>query len=148
MWRFLVSLMLIGSIANAAHACECPHGTHKENFRWAKSIFVGQAIAVGTNKQIHSRISDRPLYSVTFKVEKRLKGKKADSITVLTDSCSSMCCMVSFEEGKKYLVYVYKNGFVPSDCAWSAELKSDRAERNLKELNSFWFRVKPRLWPF
>jgi len=105
-------------------------------------------MTVGTNEVFNSRISSRPLYAVTFKVKKRWKGAKGDRINVITDSCASMCCLVRFQEGRKYLVYVYERGFVPSDCAWSAEMKSERAERNLKDLNSFWFRMKARMWRF
>jgi hypothetical protein len=148
MWRILLSLIFVGLSAPVAVACECPIGTHKENFRWAKAIFIGDAVSVGTSKLSNPKISDRPLYSITFKVEKMWKGAKKKEVSVLTDSCASMCCLVQFREGARYLVYVYEDSFVPSDCAWSAEIESQRAQENMKDLNSFWFRMKARLWRF
>jgi len=137
--------IILGAIG--VSACECDW-RHKEEFRSAKAIFVGEALSVGANKISNPKISDRPLYPIRFKVLKRWKGVRHGEVTVFTDSCASMCCQIKFDEGKKYLVYVYKDSFVPSDCTLSAELGSHRAEANLKDLSSLWFRLKARLWPF
>ena len=142
----LVLLFVAGAVVTTA--CECPIGTHRENFRWAKTIFVGEAVSVGTSKLFNPKVSDRPLYAVTFNVERRWKGAGGREVTVLTDSCASMCCQIRFREGGRYVVYVHEDSFVPSDCAWSAELDSDKAGENMRDLNSFWFRLKARMWPF
>jgi hypothetical protein len=147
MRRILLSLLFVALGATAASACEC-EWRHQKEFRRAKSIFVGEAVSVGTHKITNPKISDQPLYPVTLKVLKRWKGARGGEVTLLTDSCASMCCQIKFNEGKKYLVYVYEDSFVPSDCALSAELGSHRAEVNMKDLNRFWFRLKARLWPF
>ena len=148
MRRIILSFMFVVLSAPVVAACECPIGTHKENFRWAKAIFIGEAMSVGTSKLSNPKISDRPLYAITFKVEKMWKGAKKKEISVLTDSCASMCCLVQFREGAKYLVYMYEDSFVPSDCARSAEIESHRAQENMKDLNRFWFRTKARVWRF
>ena len=148
MRRLLLSVLFVGLSTTVVTACECPVGTHKENFRWAETIFIGEAVSVGTSKLSNPKISDRSLYSITFKVEKWWKGAKKKEVTVLTDSCASMCCLVRFREGARYLVYVYEDSFVPSDCAWSAEIESHRAQENIEDLNSLWFRMKARLWRF
>lgn len=148
MRRILLALLFVALSAPAAAACECPIGTHAQNFRRAKAIFIGEAVSVGTSKLSNPKITDRRLHSVTFKVEKTLKGTKRKTVNVLTDACGSMCCQIEFREGRKYLVYVYEDSFVPSDCAWSAETESHKARENLKDLKSFWFRTKARLWRF
>jgi hypothetical protein len=146
MRRILFSLVLVGINATVAVACECPFGTHKENFKWARAIFIGEAISVGKSKLYNPKISDAPLYAITFRVEKSFKGAKRKEFTVLTDSCSSMCCQVQFSEGRKYLVYVYEDSFVWSNCAWSTNLETEKAVRQIRELSSLWFRVKARWW--
>ena len=147
MRRIILTFVFIIIGANVAAACECIW-RHKEEFRTAKDIFVGEAVSVEEDKLFNPKISDRPLYSITFKVEKRWKGAMRGEVTVLTDSCASMCCSIQFKVGMKYLVYVHKDSFVPSDCALSAPIGSYRAEENMKDLNSFWFRWKARLWRF
>ena len=144
MKRILLAIVFGVLSAPEALACECPVGTHKENFREAKAVFIGEAVSVGTHNLSNPKVSDRRLHAVTFKVEKMWKGAKKKEITVLTDSCASMCCLVQFREGAKYLVYVYDDSFVPSDCAWSADIESHRAKKNMKDLNGFWFRQKAR----
>ena len=142
----LLFFLSIWMATTSALACECG-GPHKEEFRRAKAIFIGEAISVGENKLYNPKISDHPLYSVTFKVEKRWKGAKKGEVTVFTEFCRSMCCLIEFREGRKYLVYVYDDSLVPSDCAWSSELGSHVAWK-LEDLNSFWFRLSARLWRF
>lgn len=148
MRQFLFVLIFVGLSVTTTFGCECPLGTHKQNYRWAKSIFTGEAVSVGTDKISNPQVSKRDLYRVTFKVERRWKGAKSETVSVLTDSCASMCCLIKFREGQKYLVYVYKDSFVPSDCAWSAEIDSERARGNISDLSSFWFRLKADLWIF
>ena len=148
MRRLLLSSVFLVLGATAVSACECPLGTHKEHFRLAKDVFFGQATSVGKSKLFNPQITRGPLYAITFKVEARWKGAKRKEITVLTDSCASMCCRVEFREGERYLVYVYEDSFVPSDCSWSGGPDAPWVKRQVKELNSFWFRQKARLWPF
>jgi hypothetical protein len=148
MRRILLSLMLVALGTTSADACECPFGTRKSNFRWAKIIFTGEVVSVGERKFFNPKLSPVPLRAVTFKVEKVWKGAKQGEVTVLTDSCASMCCTIEFHEGRKYLVYVWEGAFVSSNCAWTAELGSERAEQNVRDLNSLWFRLKARLWGF
>ena len=146
MCKLLLSFTLIALSAVVVSACECQIGMLKRDFREAREIFVGETITISTQQQLDPKISNRPLYAITFRIEKKWKGPKRKEVTVLTDSCASMCCLVRFEAGKKYLVYVYDYSLVPSDCALSAEIGSDRAERNMGHLDSFWFRLKARLW--
>jgi hypothetical protein len=148
MRRLLFSSVLLLLSATAAFACECPLGTYKEHFRQAKAVFFGEVTLVGKGQLFNPKLARGPLYAITFKVEKRWKGARHKKITVLTDSCASMCCRVEFREGRRYLVYVYKDSFVPSDCSWSGDLDAPWVERQIKELDSFWFRQKARLWPF
>ncbi len=143
----LLSFVLLLLSAAVAYGCECG-GPHREEFRRAKAIFVGEALSVGTDKLFNPNITDGPLYAVTFRVEKRWKGGRRGEVTLLAEGCYGMCCLVQFEAVKKYLVYAYEGSYVPYSCAWSAELSSHRAAWEMKDLNSLWFRAKARLWPF
>ncbi len=62
-----------------------------------------------------------------------------------------MCSALEFREGQNYLLYV-KNirgiSFVTSGCASSVEANSEPAQERIKDLNSFWFRLKSHLWIF
>src|SRR5215208_6393415 len=100
MRRLLLSCVLLLLGAYVAYGCECG-GPHREEFRRAEAIFVGEAVSVGTDKLFNPRITDRPLYAVTFSVEKRWKGSVRGEVTLLTEGCYGMCCLVQFEAGKK-----------------------------------------------
>ena len=143
--RLLFGVLILSMGVKVASACECPVGTHKENFRSAKQIFLGEVVSVGKSKTLNPKITDVPIYAVSFKVDRRWKGPNANEVTVLTDSCANMCCRVQFREGEKYLVYVYRDSFLPSTCSWSGELTAPWVTKQLKELDRFWFRLSARL---
>jgi hypothetical protein len=119
--RLLILALLLTIGVRAVYGCECSIEKHKANFRSAKQIFFGEVISIGDSKTLNLEFSNAPLHSVTFKVEKVWKGRKTDEIVVVTDSCASMCCTVQFHEGGKYLVYVYDDSSLPSDCSLSSD---------------------------
>ena len=134
--------------ATVAAACSCYSDSHEKTFRKTKAIFVGKLVSIGTDEIKKGDFP--PLHSLTFDVEKKYKGAKAEKITVLTGN-PNMCSAFEFRAGEKYLLYVRKIKdvpFVSSDCASSVELNSTTAQDRMKDLNSFWFRLKSRLWIF
>ena len=139
----LVTIFIVSSISVAA-ACTCYSEPHGKTSRQAEAIFVGTLVSIGTQEISNQKISGGPLHSLTFKVERKWKGIKTDEITVFTNAPNS-CSAFEFREGRKYLIYVRNNSFVTSDCASSVEADSSAARDRMKDLNSFWFRLKARL---
>jgi hypothetical protein len=145
MRRLFFTLIFIISSASVGAACECYSDSNEKIFRKAKAIFVGKLVSIGTDKIQKEGYS--PLQTLTFDVGKKWKGATTQKITLLTNY-SNMCSAFEFGEGKEYLLYVQKNSYVTSECASSVELSSEAAQDRIKDLNSFWFRLKSRLWMF
>lgn len=144
--RFILSIVILLLLsATAINACECNIEPHSKTFRKAKAIFVGKLIEIGTEEIKKEGYS--LLYKLTFDVEKKWKGKKSKQITVFTNG-TNMCSAFKFREGEKYLSYVHKDSYVTSECASSKEFSSDPTQDRIKDLDSFWFRLKSRLWIF
>ena len=142
---FLVTITFVVFSASVTAACECYSDSNEKMFRQAKAIFVGKLVSVGTDRIQKEGYS--PLHTLTFDVEKKWKDATTQKITLSTNS-SNMCSAFEFREGKEYLLYVQKNSYVTSDCASSVELTAEVAQNRIKDLNSFWFRLKSRLWIF
>jgi hypothetical protein len=145
MKRIIFTFVFIISTVTVATACSCYSNSHSKEFRKTKAIFVGKLISVGTEEIQKEGYS--PLYTLTFDVEKEWKGVKTKKVKVFTNR-QNMCSAFEFREGETYLLYVQKDSYVTSDCASSLELNSSMAQENIKDLNSFWFRIKSRLWIF
>jgi hypothetical protein len=142
MRRFFFTLIFIIASVSLAAACECGSYSNEKIFRQARAIVVGKLVSIGTDKIQKEGYS--PLHTLTFDVEKKWKGAATQRITLLTNS-SNMCSAFEFREGEKYLLYVQKNSYVTSGCASSVEFSSNVAQERVKDLNSFWFRIKSRL---
>jgi hypothetical protein len=145
MQRIIFTLIFITFSATIAAACECYSNSSEKIFRQAKTIFLGRLVSIGTDEIRKENYS--PLHTLTFDVEKKWKGVKGQKITVFTNN-QNMCSAFEFREREKYLLYVREDSFVTADCASSVEITSSAAQDRIKDLNSFWFRLKSRLWIF
>lgn len=122
---------------------------HWKTFRETAAVFSGKLVSIGEEKIFEN---NRRLFSLTFEIEKSWKGVKDKRITVLTNY-PNRCSAFDFRENEKYLLYAYKlkdsdEQYVSSGCASSQELSSELAQKNIKDLDGFWFRLKSRFWIF
>ena len=141
---------------SAALGCTCDHlPKNSTAFRKAKAVFIGQV----TGDKAHGRRPDSwgddqvPFIDVvTFKVEKGWKGASSSEVTVWLDFLFFNCSGLRFREGEKYLVYAdkHKGSLVVYWCAHAAlttSLSSEDARKQIRQLDSFWFRLRARLFP-
>jgi hypothetical protein len=146
---FIFTLFLVTLLTTTASACSCTSSDSPEQiFRKTQAVFLGRLISIGTDEI--TKEGSSPLHSLTFEVEKKWKGTKGEKVKVFTNN-PNMCSAFEFREGQKYLLYVRnvkEIAFVSSDCASSVEANSGVAQDRIKDLNSFWFRLKSRLWIF
>ena len=148
MWRILLAFIFIVLGTTVATACSCYSDSHGKTFRKTNAVFLGKLVSIGTDEIRKEGLST--LHSLTFEVEKKWKGTKGEKVIVFTNN-PNMCSAFEFREGQKYLLYVRNFSeipFVSSDCASSVEADSEAAQDRIKDLNSFWFRLKSRLWIF
>jgi hypothetical protein len=74
--HIVVALLMISLATTGVIACECPYGTHPQNFRWSQTIFAGEVISVSASQIVDQTLSRAPLHAVAFRVEKTWKGPK------------------------------------------------------------------------
>ncbi|MDQ3848593.1 MAG: hypothetical protein M3261_06525, partial [Thermoproteota archaeon] len=61
----------------------------------------------------------------------------------------SLCGGFHIEEGKRYLIYAYRKGeklIAVTTCDRSMPLED--ADKDIKNLNSIWYRLGARMYPF
>jgi len=153
-------LIVVGAILltpTTSHACECMIRPVSERFRESKVIFVGRLAASDISEStVQNFGEDRYVFEVT----RRFKGLSKDYVAIGFDmeqiQTGGMCVNLShFEFDRDYLIFAYgKELTVQSVCTDSVRLKSgspsrdELTQKELKKLDSFWFRTKARLWPF
>ena len=140
----LVALVIAGS--SVVYGCSCGDPSVRQKFRSSDLIFVGEV----------ENISDAPgkhdlfLYSVTLKVEGQWKGSGQSDVNVLwAFDNPGMCNDLPLTKGQRYLIYTsLENGFygVYPDCGANYFAEGRSAE--IAKLNSFWFRLGARLFPY
>lgn len=143
----LTSLMMVVLFvgASSVYACTCANRSAREKFRSADVIFVGEIVEKSFTGQ-----NDFYVYSVQFKVEKYWKGAARRNLKVLFGFDSpGMCGDLPLTEGKRYLIYAKrkKEGLATYiDCG--PNRMAEDASDVLKKLNSFWFRMFARFFPY
>ena len=149
--KYIVQSALILTLfilsTSTAYSCSCAYPSIREKFRASDLVFVGQVVEIKDAPLIKDSLF---LHSVTLKVEKIWKGKRRPEITVLWAwDNPGMCNGLLLVKGERYLIYTSreKEGYgVYPDCGTNY-LAKDVAEE-IKKLNSFWFRLFARLYPF
>jgi len=141
-------LMAIGLAASSVYSCSCADPSEREKFRKADFVFLGQIVQASERKGISN--DDYFINSVDFKVENQWKGSKKSALTVFVSiDIPGMCGDMPLNIGWRYLVYAYrrKEGLVTyADCG--PNIQAEFAKPNIKNLNSFSFRLRARTWPF
>lgn len=144
---FLV-LLLTAFSTSIAYSCSCADPSVRQKFRMSDLVFVGQVIDY-TDAPPTKEAS--VMYSVTLKVEKQWKGAKKPEIKVWWGFDSpGMCNDLSLVKGEKYLIYTNREkdgyGGVEPDCGTNYRAKYH--EKEIEQLDKFWFRFYARLFPF
>jgi hypothetical protein len=129
-------------------ACSCSDPSQHEKFRKADVVFLGEIV---DSSFLNPIPKDSPfVQSVGFVVKRQWKGPSQKQIRLmLTFDSPGMCGDMLLTVGSEYLMYAYreKEGLVSySDCG--PNILATRAKADLKNLNSFWFRLWARLWRF
>ncbi len=141
-WPFFpIAFALCLITVTESHASTCLSAREGE-FRQAKAIFIGKALSVGPT-QIGP--NGRELTPIRLSVVKSWKGSVGKETTVWTNNRMGLCDVFLFEAGETYLVYAQKDMFASSDCNSSKIASTEVAIEQIKQLNNWWFRFKPRL---
>ena len=144
MQRVFIFLVLILFSVMVAEACSCPSSSPEKAYRKAKAVFIGRLVEIGTEEIKRTGYSS--LRILKFKVEKKWKGISGDEVTIYEMSTPGPCKLFDYQAGESYLLYMNKDSTVSSSfCGWSIELNSDPAKQRIKNLNSFWFKLKANL---
>jgi len=126
--------------ASPAAACTCaPPGPPGQELERADVVFTGEVESI----EPAPAPGDDPTWPSRLRVTLRLLGvwkgiPEGDTVTVFTAS-QSAACGVSFEEGKKFLVYAYAGGsdrreLTATVCSRTAQLK--HAKEDLQALGA------------
>ena len=152
----LVTLVALAVLSPAALGCTCVYVPKNSTaFRRASAVFIGEVVSKARSSLPANWDDDTaPLVTdvVTFKVEKSWKGVRSSEVNAWIDMWFSNCSSLTFREGEKYLLYAdsYKGSLVIYWCekaALTASLSSEDTQKRVKQLNSFWFRTRARLFP-
>lgn len=152
--QLVILFALLTGLEATALGCVCVNGSLGERYRKAKAVFIGRAIGFDQNEPESSSIQGHR--EQTIQVIKSWKGihKKYVSLSFEERRTSGDCPVLYFlEPGKDYLVFAYGNELeVRSVCSdtWKipADQKApmyDQMQRNMRKLDSFWFRFRSRL---
>jgi len=149
---FLLSLLLASSVF--PRSCECYTQKHRTDFRRAKAVFVGQVIDIDGKRKTPERLSEGATHSAKFKVERAWKGAWKSEVAVFARRYFLTCGGgFDFQPGERYLVYVFDdhNELVAyTECSRTRPYSrsSFETDKELKQLDSFWFRLSARVIPF
>ena len=146
--QIALSVLLVVSLVSTALSCSCADPGQAEKFRKAEVVFLGQITAVSEHRPTAK--DDYFINSVNFTVEKQWKGSKESALSVLLGiDTPEMCGDMSLIVGQRYLMYAYheKDELISyADCG--PNILAEDAKSDIKNLNSFWFRLRSRVWRF
>jgi hypothetical protein len=147
----ILVFLLVGLGSTTAIACQPVILSHYKYFRKAKAVFIGKVLDVQPNDAEDPDERKYYPYKIKFSVEKIWKGDNTE-ITIVSDNGSGACDQLKFKTGEKYLVYAFGKNLAVTTYVGNRSrplnLKRDWTEKELDELNSFWFRLKSKLWLF
>ena len=151
-FQIIIFFVLLAIGTSLAYACECDERSQRRRFRDANAVFVGEVLLFGERAGLNTN-KDFELfpYLVTFKIEKRWKGKRQSEITAFADlKGSGMCEGFEMPVGEHFLIYAKrKSGFlIVSRSFCSPNKKVKDAQDEIKNLNNFFFRAYTFLYSY
>lgn len=155
----ILGLIFIGFAGTNAFGCLCEMRSHRQDFRDSTTIIVGTVTKI-TPKESADNVPSEIANSfgtivekVSFDIEKSWK-RSASAVTLWSESSLGGCGGFRWTVGEKYLVYVVKSkGGLDAAATYCGRSRlfaqqSQAAAKELKQLDSFWFRTLTRLNPF
>lgn len=146
------AIALIVFLGSAAFGCTCVDGPLARRYREAKAVFVG-GLYEFENEEIPKIQNYRDGLPVLL-VKRSWKGVNRELIAVDFDfptRLGSCPLLTKFEDGIDYLVFAYgKNMAVRAECSDTRKLTTEyrQINRDRSRLDSSWFRLKAKIWPF
>lgn len=170
MKKLFLLFVLIAISFESVLACTIEITPLRKNFRQAKEVYVGEIISV--QKKSDSEIPKdfgsyganyKEIYQIHLKIIKSWKSvnKNKQAILYSTDFCGCPYRKYSFKVGDKMLAFTYKYQEFDICNLYSAHLESrfveennistsylEEAQKTIKKLDSFGFRLWARIYPF
>jgi hypothetical protein len=146
----LFAVLLILFEAGMGYSCTAIVQSHRQQFRNATDVFIGQVLSAVVNKDAGKNLPTEFPVELKVLVEKRWKGQQTNEMTLLNDGTAA-CGGVAFQKGDRYLIYAhrYADALVVHSFNTGSQVMSGENEnrsRQIRELNSAWFRLKCFLW--
>ena len=144
----LFTFGLIAWAAPAGYPCSPDVKSHRHDYREAKAIFVGRVISIATPLGVAEELRGEIDKKVTFGVERRWKGANKPTISVLASYGPVTCHGFEFHEGERYLVYAFGDELLVGTMfsrSRPIDREGEQAGKEMRQLNSFWFRLTSRL---
>lgn len=144
---FLMLLLVVPSIG-----CSCVDSPLKERFRNATAVFVGGLYDIdeGDKPNVQNYRDGTPV----LLVKRSWKGIGKELVAIDFDFPKQIgaCPLLDhFDEGVDYLVFAYgKDLEIRAQCSDTHKLTNEYTgiNRDMRRLDSFWFRFGARVWPF
>jgi len=147
--------------ADVGYSCTCIQISHQKEFRLADAIFTGQVIDVSEDKSfvpptldpkvasdspIRKIVESQKQYIVTVKVDRKFKGVKGKDVSFYSTQSDSPCSGLLFSVGNSYLIYAKRHDQkLRGGGLCDRTRRLDMSDKDYKELNSFWFRLRGRM---
>jgi hypothetical protein len=144
--------------ANIVQACSCSQISHSKEFREANLIFAGRVISIvpdtsftppklKVSASVQKILDSQKRYFLKFEVVQQFKGVQQKEVVLEILQSDSPCSGIMYSEGEKYLIYGYRSKNVITDGGLCSRTRTlDVTSEEYKEIKSFWFRLRSRLW--
>jgi hypothetical protein len=160
--RFMIRALVVGGslslCGTVAYPCTCLQISHRKEFRQVDAVFSGRVISVAEDSSfipptlkvsplLRKQIASTKRYIVRFELEKRFKGVHGRTVDLYVYQSDSPCSGMMFDQGGRYLIYAYRKAERLTDGGLcSRTVKLDEDSQGYKQLSSFWFRTRARLF--
>jgi len=116
-------------------------------------VFSGIVLKIASNNTDDPEFARDLPYTVTFRVLKSWKGSARSELLVYTDNGLGGCGGTKFQIDEQHVVYVddYEGKLDASTgCRRTRVIgpKNEESDKEIRQLNSRWFRVWSRIWLF
>ena len=136
--------------APEAYSCSPDIKSHRQDYREARAIFVGRVVSIDAVSDVPENLRGEVDRKVTFGIERRWKGTKNSTVSVLASYGPATCHGYEFREGERYLVYAFGKEMVAGTMfsrSRPIDRQDEQTRREMRQLNSSWFRLTSLL-PF
>lgn len=152
--RSVVALFAIVLLPVSGVACTCVFDSLKDRFLRAEAVFVGGLYDFEESEKAEIQNFNEGL--PVLWVKKRWKGIHKELVAIDFDfpkgSGGSTCpFFYQFEPKSDYLIFAYgKDLKVAVECSDTQMLTTtyNNVHKEISRLDSKWFRLKARVWPF